>query len=224
MDIVGQSIARSDPGLFLIRHLKTLFEATRPGLPILAPPRVIKYARRFYAEVRRCEAIQSPSRRKHRLNNEAVRFRNRAGWRAEFRELADAYARALTALSNAQERGYVGNPRRRLGETTIPERRYVNRAIAELDALASRLARLDWMQELRKKGEANRPSRGRALVKRYAIQLAEADSVILNEREVSKQIREYVKTAPPPPVNALIVQEPRRRSPPQRRPIKAAGT
>jgi hypothetical protein len=209
--------------LFFVLHVQRLFAPEHRGAPIQAREPVVEYMRRFDSKVRRCMAGQ-PSNRKRDLGRAAAHFRKRKGWRAGFPTLADACADALAALATEVRPGRAGNPHRRLGQTTILERLYVNRAFVELTDLALSHLRLDWARKLSEKSNNGRHSRGRALVLERAIKLGEADGVELSRRKVSEQIREYVKTAPLPTLNALNIRRPRRRPEPARPLFKAKGT
>ena len=102
------------------------------------------------------------------------------------------------------------------------ERVYVNRAFRDLDALALSHARLDWARELRNPGAPPVLSRGRRLVETYVFLLAEQDGKEreLDRRKVQEQIWAYIRTAPPPTLNALASwRKPKKPGPKQ----KAAG-
>lgn len=166
------------------------------GAPVNDPA----FAKRLAEELRkRMRGV--PSRRWRDLEREANHLQRLKDWRGASPELAWYFEIAVRALAAEQPQWTSSGPK--LGSTRTNDLRpYVNKAYAELVALALSRRRADWVVELFKRGSVNRPSRGKALVAQRALALALEDGKEPSRSEISAQIHEYVRTNSPP-INAL---------------------
>jgi hypothetical protein len=183
---------------FYAQHMLKLVErAEKNGMPLWksakAPRDVAKYAMRAVNEIRKGLDAKTPYLRRRALKRAAGRFHKCQGWRGKIPKLAQDFGNALHALAADQAPGKAG---RTPGSSGIPERRYVNKAVDELTALAISQSRPDWVAELFKPGSANKASRGRKLVFNYAQKLAKKDGETLSEKKLREQIRERAKAGP----------------------------
>lgn len=213
---------------YYARHVQALvLAAEKLGKPLWEGRHVSKfpaeYAIRAITEMRKC-LRGTPWLRNRALNREANRFQKHEGWRGEIPALANCFENALRAMAAEQTKGSAGSPQRKLGQTRIPERHYVNKAVLELTARAISRGQFDLVYELLQPGSGNKASRGRALVAAYVERLAQRDGVRLSSAKINEQIRERAK-APPTHINAWALHADkslRKKRPPKRRLIGPA--
>jgi hypothetical protein len=185
--------------LYAHRSLELLERADQNGMALWEiaqmPKAAAEYATQAGREMQHCLDAKTPLRRRFALQQAAAEFHKRQGWRGEIPQLARSFENALLALAANQVPGKRGDPARILGSSKFPERCYVNKAASKLtDRIFSR-GRPDLIGKLWEPGRGRQPSRGRKLIRRYALKLAKQSGKTLDPKKLSVQIREHAKVA-----------------------------
>lgn len=119
------------------------------------------------------------------------RGRGRYSWHGQYNGFADDLAESIRVFAEGLPRKPRGNPKFSRGSTASASQRVVNQAYDRLMSLAHSVEYEGWQSEVHTPGRAGRPSRGRDLIARAALEIAtEADDL----HSPAECIRERIKS------------------------------
>lgn len=152
--------------------------------PIQARAAFIAYLKKALADL---PPTHNYKNRRRDVTAKIKAFKTGRAWRGTYPRLAQAVAEGLAARCNIKRKSR-GRTR---GTMRVSERIYVERAYSKLAAAAELEGYRGLDDELSTAGRGNRPSRGRYLLCRTALSLAESESVSLDQCRLTSAVRRF---------------------------------